>query len=305
MSSPRSLTALRRCLAALVMLVLAASAFAACGATGPFAAKASSSQSYDQAISLDAAGVTVRVEMFNGSIKVRAGDAGTVHADVTTTGVGPTQAEAEADRAKIQVTLGVDAGVVTLRAVYPPQPGSPGNRSASAEVVVPAGVALDLHTSNGAVTTTGVTGAVGVETSNGVVTLSGLAAGATIRTSNGGVDVDGSGLMQIETSNAKVSVTGESSSIRAHTSNGAVSYEGSFGDGAQVIETSNASITVSLPAASRFSLDASTSNAKARIEGFTFARSAPGSDTLKGSVGTGGPSVVLRTTNGSIDVRAR
>lgn len=299
------MSAPRRPLVLAAALGLVAAAIAGCAAVGPLAAKATSTQVLDQAISVDAAGVTVRVEMFNGSIKVRVGDAGKVHAEVQTTGVGASQSEAEADRAKIEVKLTTDAsGAVLLQAVYTPKPTSPDNRSASAVVDVPAGVALDLHTSNGEVTTTGVSGGVTVDTSNGAVTLSGLAAGADVRTSNGAVSVDGTGLMQIETSNGKVAVRGEGTSVRAHTSNGDVTYEGSFGDGAQVIETSNAAITVRIPTASHFSLDASTTNAKATAEGFAIASSGAGA-ALKGSVGTGGPSVVLRTSNGAILVAAR
>lgn len=296
----------RRPLAVLAALALAAAAVAGCAELSPFAVTASGAQSLEVAIPADAAAVAVRVEMFNGQIEVRAGDPGRVAAVVTTRGVGTSSAEAEADRAKIRVTLDANPdGSVLLRAVYQPNPASPNNRAASAVVEVPPAAALDLRTSNGEVRTRGVGGAVDVRTSNGAVTLADLGAGATVRTSNGPAEVAGSGLLDVETSNGRITIRGTGATVRAATSNADLSFEGTLADGAQQLETSNNPITLRLPASASFRLDAKTSNADVRLVGFSITTSgATSRGSLQGSVGTGGPSITLRTSNAAIVVSA-
>lgn len=297
----------RRTLAILAALTLAAAAVEGCAGQPPFAATATGTQTLEATIPADVPAVTVRVEMFNGPITVRAGDPGRVSAVVTTRGSGSSTADAQADRAKIQVTLDANPdGSVLLRAVYQPSPSSPNNRAASAVVEVPPAAALDLRTSNGGVTTAGVAGAVAARTSNGAVALTDLGAGATVRTSNGAVEVVGSGILDIETSNSRVTIRGTGATVRASTSNGDLSFEGTFSDGAQQLETSNGPITVSLPASASFELDARTSNADVRVEGFSITTSGAASgSTLQGRVGTGGPSITLRTSNAPIVVSAQ
>jgi phage baseplate assembly protein gpV len=298
MSAPRS---------PLAVLLLAAAAVAGCADVSPLAMTATGTQTLEVTIPAGASPVTVRVEMFNGPIKVEAGAAGRVSAVVTTKGSGSSNAEAEADRAKIQVTLDANSdGSVLLRAVYQPNPASPNNRAASAVVEVPPGAALDLRTSNGAVTTTGVAGVVDVRTSNGAVTLADLGAGATVRTSNGAVEIAGSGTLDVETSNGKVIIQGTDATVRASTSNGDLSFEGTFSGGPQALQTSNNPITVRLPATASFSLDARTSNADVTVDGFSIRTTGAASGgTLQGTVGTGGPSITLRTSNAPIVVSAQ
>lgn len=296
----------RRLPAALVALLVVQVTLAACGADRPVTVDASARQALDQAIPAGAADLRVRVEMFNGSIEVRAGAAGRIAAIVETTGVGASLADAEADRARIEVTLEVNPdGTVLLRAAYQPSPDSPGNRAARAFVEVPPDAALDLRTSNGAVTTAGIRGPVNVRTSNGAVTLGGLRAGATVRTSNGTVDLAGGGLLDVEASNAKVAIRGDAATVRVHTSNGDVSFEGTFSDEAQGLETSNNPITLRLAPDAVFGLDGATSNGEVTVDGFAFTTTgAADDDRLQGRVGSGGPSIVLRTSNAAIVVSA-
>jgi len=297
----------RRLSAVLAAILLATPALAACAGDGPFAITASGSQVLETQVPSEAQGILVRIEMFNGPIEVRAGAPGRVRAEVTTTGAGGSKADAEADRAKVQVTLdaGPD-GTVLLRAVYQPNPSSPNNRGASAIVDVPPQAALDLRTSNGNVSTAAVAGPIQVATSNGAVRLAEVGAGATVRTSNNGVEIDGSGTIDVQTSNAAIVLRGEEVTIRARTSNATVDFDGTLSDAPQSLETSNESIYVRLPAGSSFGLDAQTSGgAHVVVTGFDVRTSgAAGGDILQGTVGTGGPSITLRTSNANIEVRS-
>ena len=296
-----------RSLAAVAGVLLVASALAGCAADGPFAITANGTRELDAAVAATGSDLKVRVEMFNGPIEVRAGQAGRVAATVTTTGAGGSKADAEADRTKIQVSLDVNPdGSVLLRAVYQPRPSSPNNRAASAVVDVPPGAALDLRTSNGRVDATGIGGPIEVHTSNGAVDLAGASAGAMVRTSNKEVEIDGGGVLDVETSNAAIDLRGTDAVVSARTSNGSIGFDGTFGDGAQSMETSNEGIFLRLPADASFGLDASTSNASITLDGFDIhTTGAASDDTLQGTVGTGGPSITLRTSNKAIVVAAQ
>jgi hypothetical protein len=303
-SAPRRLGR-RAALVAVLALVVAVPLLAACEIAGP--STATGTQDLEVAVPAGAPAVQVGVEMFNGPVDVRAGAPGTVSATVTTTGVGSSPADAEADRAKIQVTLDANPdGTIRLRAVYQPNPSSPNNRSASAVVEVPPGAALTISTSNGRADSTGVAGPVDVSTSNGPVRVAEATAGARVRTSNKEVEVDGSGTFEISTSNAAIILRGEGATVRADTSNATISFEGSMSDAAQSLQTSNESIYVLLPAGASFGIDAQTSGgAPVIVEGFEVRTTGAASrSTLQGTVGTGGPSITLRTSNKSIEVRA-
>ncbi len=296
----------RRLPAVLAASLLALSTVGACTGDGPLAVKASASQELTTAVTGSGPGLTVRVEMFNGPIAVRAGEPGRISATVTTTGAGGSKAEAEADRAKIRVALDANPdGSVVLQAIYQPNPASPGNRAASAIVDVPPGAVLDLQTSNGPVDTTGLGGAISVRTSNGSVHLVGAAAGATVRTSNNSVEIEGGGTLDVETSNAAVVIHGTLATVKARTSNGSIAFDGTISDAAQSMETSNQGIELRLPAGSGFELDAETSNASVTLTGFAIRTSGAASRaTMRGTVGDGGRSITLRTSNAAIVVRA-
>ncbi len=307
MPAPHRSPAPRRMLTVLLSLILPAVAIATCAGDGPFAITSSGSQELAVDVPADAPAITVRVEMFNGPIEVRAGAAGRVATVVTTTGAGGSKDEAEADRAKIQVTLDANPdGSVLLRATYQPNPASPNNRAASAVVDVPPGATLDLSTSNGRVATTGISGPITVDTSNGPVRLTEATAGAKVRTSNYEVEIDGSGTFDVETSNAAILLRGDGVTARARTSNATVGFDGTLSDAATSLETSNESIFVQLPAGSSFGLDARTSGgAEVLVQGFEVRTTgAVGEGTLQGTVGSGGPSISLRTSNKSIEVSA-
>jgi hypothetical protein len=289
-------------LAALLVAVVSAGCI-----RGPLLqASSTASETLAVPVATGGAALRVRIEMFNGPVQVRAGARGEVTAVVTTTGVGATQGEAEVDRRAIAVTLDSNPdGTVLLRATYQPDPNSPGNRAAGAVVVVPGGADLDIRTSNGAVTVADAAGAIDVRTSNAGVTLAEASRGATVRTSNGAVEIAGGGLVDVEMANGRLTIRGTAASVRAVTSNGDLSFEGTFSPGPQDLATSNGSMTVRLPSGSAFALDAATSSGTVVVDGFEVRTTGAASrDTLQGTVGVGGPSIMLRTSNGAIVVSA-
>ena len=247
----------------------------------------------------------VRVEVFNGELSVRPGPDGRVGATVTVTGVGATRPEAEADRANVITTLSRAGNSVVLRAVYWPDPTSPRNRGASASVTVPAGSALELVTSNGKVSVTGIGGAIRIWTSNGETTIDGAMAGVDVETSNSAITVTGSrGPLALTSSNGRIRIDATDAAVKASTSNGDIAFSGSLAAGSHSFATSNAAISLRLGPDATFGLDLETSNAKIRV-GYPVTASGTAEEArLRGRVGDSPmASISARTSNGGITIQ--
>ena len=153
---------------------------------------------------------------------------------------------------------------VDVRAVRPSE--MHGNAGARFTIHVPRSVELDrIGTSNGSVKVNGTAGDARVRTSNGSIKMDRVSGGMTLQTSNGSIEVE--------------MVTAPKSDIRAKTSNGP--------------------IKVYLPTSSAARVRASTSNSSITND---FGLAAEGKRHLEGAIGSGGPSIELATSNGSIKI---
>jgi DUF4097 and DUF4098 domain-containing protein YvlB len=142
------------------------------------------------------------------------------------------------------------------------------NMDVSYKIHVPRHVALDVESSNGAITVTGTQGNAHLETSNGPITVAGLAG-----------------------------------SLKAETSNGAIDAElTDLASGDLSLESSNGGIAVRLPRDARLSVDAVTSNGSIRSD-FPVEGEKPGKPSLKGDINGGGARLFIRTSNGSVAIR--
>ncbi|MCU0483320.1 MAG: DUF4097 domain-containing protein [Chloroflexi bacterium] len=286
-----------RGLAVLAALVL----LAGCGSS-PLEARSTETRQ------LALGGVTetlVVIETFNGPVTVRAGEPGRVEATLEVTGTGTTRAEADADRANVATTLEEEVGRVRLRAVYAPNPGSPGNRGAAATVMVPPGSELEIRTSNGAVTVDGVGAALRVVTSNAAVTVAGSTGDTVVETSNGDVRLTAAGgMIDVRSSNAPVTVEATDAIVAVATSSGAVRFEGSLAPGDSSFVSSNGPVEVALPAEATFAIDASTSNGRVIVDFALVSSGAASSTEVQGSVGSDPVvAIAIETSNADVTVR--
>jgi DUF4097 and DUF4098 domain-containing protein YvlB len=142
------------------------------------------------------------------------------------------------------------------------------NMDVSYKVHVPRHVALDVESSNGAITVTGTQGNAHLETSNGRITVAGLAGSLQAETSNGAIDAELTDLASGELS----------------------------------LESSNGGIAVRLPRDARLSVDAATSNGSVRSD-FPVEGGRTGKSRLKGEINGGGARLFIRTSNGSVAIR--
>lgn len=134
---------------------------------------------------------------------------------------------------------------------------------------------LDLNANNGGVSITGVHGNVRFDTTNGGVRLTDLAGRVSGSTRNGGLTVNLGGSR----------------------------WEG---DGIDV-ETSNGGVTLAIPDGYNAALDAGTTNGGLRVD---FPVTVQGTltgrrNTLSTTLGSGGPEVRVRTTNGGVKIGRR
>jgi DUF4097 and DUF4098 domain-containing protein YvlB len=226
---------------------------------------------------------TIIVETFNGKIDVQVGSDSQVAVTVTKTGSGSSQSDAEADLINVEVKLTQSGDTIRITAR---RTGSrlANNSGAEIELTVPEASILDLTTSNGGITSNGVTGDLKLTTSNGKLIVSG-----------------GQGLQELTSSNGSIQVKAQSARVNAQTSNGSISFSGSLAQGENEFGTSNGSIEIDLPEDSQFNIDARTSNGRVSTE-FPVAFSGTSRDNeLRGSVGDNPTtSITAETSNGSI-----
>jgi hypothetical protein len=290
-----------------VLLLVVALALAACGPAGGVSLGVNRATSEEVvSASFTAEKPTIIVDTFNGSIDITVSPGTAVKVDVTKHGSGDTSDEAKADLKNIQVTMNQDGSIVRVTAQRTDKRADVGNSGAAAKLTVPAGSILQLHTSNGKVTTSGEVADVTAQSSNGAIDVRGATGALDLTTSNGSITSNGgSDTIAAETSNGAIDVTtGKEVQIAASSSNGALSFIGPLAANSKnVLHTDNAKIVVSLPAATSFSLDASTSNGKISSD-FAVKGDNPRDTELKGTVGSDSQtSLKLQTSNGNIEIR--
>lgn len=243
-----------------------------------------------------AAGSPVSVESGNGSIEVIRG--------------GGPQVEVSAEiRAKDDARL----GQVVLRAerssgelkVWVDWPGGKrlSNEGASLTVRVPDASAVKAETSNGAVRVEDVGTSADLRTSNGAVRAMRVAGPVEARASNGKIVIeDAAGDAKARTSNGAIDVRGVRGRADLESSNGSIEIRVPEGGGPFRAVTSNASVSVELPASFAGEISASTSNGSVRFDdGKGEVRSR---DSLTRVIGAGGEKSRVSTSNGSVTIRA-
>jgi hypothetical protein len=246
----------------------------------------------------------VVVDTFNGAIDTVTGDDQAVEIKVTKRTSGSSQEDAEADLDNIEVALTQDGNTVHVTARSRDQQFMR-SRGAAVDLHVPPGTILELRTSNGKVTSTGPMGDITAHSTNGAVRATGGKGKLDLNTNNGPIAVDGgTGRLELHTSNGAIEVASPRAVVNAETSNGAIHFRGQLADGAHTLQTSNGKISVELPSAARFRIDASTSNGSVRNDFALSHTEDSGKTHLRGEIGESPTaSLTLHTSNGSIEIR--
>ncbi len=248
---------------------------------------------------------TIVVSTFNGNVDISVSGGTAIKVDVTKRGSGNTPDDAKSDLTNIQVNMNQQGNTVNVTAQRSDKRTDVGNSGASAKLTVPPGSTIQIQTSNGKVTVSGEVAAVTVQSSNGAIDVRGATGALNLKTSNGNITSNGgSDKITLETSNGAIdATTTKAVQISETSSNGALRFNGPLADQSKnVLHTDNAAVVVTLPAASSFTLDASTSNGKVTSD-FPVKGDNPNDNQLKGAVGASPQTTLsLQTSNANIEI---
>ena len=173
--------------------------------------------------------------------------------------------------------------------------------SSSIDVTDVSGV-VKLVTGSGAVRATDVAGALSVATSSSAITLRGLGSSLRARTQSGEINADlrGTGDVDVETGSSAITLRGVRGGLEVRTQSGRVTVQGApIRD--WKTNTGSSSVSFDLEPTAGFVLDAVTRSSHIDIAGLSV-NGAVTKSTAKGTVGGGGPTVMVRTGNGSIRI---
>jgi hypothetical protein len=164
----------------------------------------------------------------------------------------------------------------------------------------------ELRTSGGAIDVSGLSGRLDAKTSGGSIHLQEVDGDARVNTSGGRIEVaylDGS--LNAHTSGGPIHIDRVTGYVEAETSGGPISVN--FGRGnlrGGVLETSGGSIEVELDRSANLEIDASTSGGSVTSDLPIRVVGKISSSSLHGSLGSGGETLRLHTSGGSIHIRA-
>ncbi len=249
----------------------------------------------------------VQIRTRNGSVEITADqslDAVWIEAKIVCG--GKTKAEAEERVAQASLTVIRQADQTLL--IAPSFPGGPQNGDgASIWVRLPDARGVEIYTSNGKVSSSGLTGEIVIDTSNGTVELADHHGTATIETSNGRVIVRHlRGDLHVDTSNGPIEVIDLAGSANLDTSNGSVFVSLASGQAGPIIaDSSNGPITVKVGPTFVGTVTMDTSNGPIIVndpEGLIISRRINKSEgtLVHIHVGEGGATTRLDTSNAAI-----
>lgn len=243
-------------------------------------------------IPLSAAVQGIRVELLDGDVTFVAGDPG----GITFSGMGMKAADSPEELASIEsefmglAAAGMTDGVLLLRGPREPEGAEPGQFSLALRLVVhvPPELALDVSARSGNLAAIEMRAPVSLQTRRGMLNLSNQRGPGVLRSGNGDIIVDGHrGDLDVETAAGKL-----------------FAWVVELGPSGVTLVTKDGPIQARLPDEASFQLDAEAEEGKVANEyGIPVGRSDDFVSTMGGTVGEGGPPVVMRATQGRISLR--
>jgi len=164
----------------------------------------------------------------------------------------------------------------------------------------------ELKTSGGSINVSGLTGRLDAHTSGGSIHLREVTGDTRVETSGGPIEVDSlDGSLNAHTSGGPINIDRVTGYVEAKTSGGPISVN--FGRGntrGGVLETSGGSIEASLDRSANLDIDASTSGGHVESELPVRVVGTISGSSLHGSLGSGGETLRLHTSGGSIHLKS-
>ncbi|MDD3070931.1 MAG: DUF4097 family beta strand repeat-containing protein [Methanoculleus horonobensis] len=206
----------------------------------------------------------------------------------------------ELDKVEIEVTEGDPLRVETVHTGFNPRV------SVDYTISLPPTVVLQrVESSNGRIELSGVrVTETELLTSNGRVTVNGAPGGDLVATSsNGRIELSGvEGYVMATTSNAGITVEDCGGITGLATSNGAITAEIPAIRGDVTVSSSNAGITLRFAEDLNARVAATTSNGRITVHNLMLQLEESTGTSVSGTLGAGGPTVSVRTSNAGIDL---
>jgi DUF4097 and DUF4098 domain-containing protein YvlB len=163
-----------------------------------------------------------------------------------------------------------------------------------------------LRTSGGPIEVTGLNGALQAHTSGGPIHIREVTGDVHVETSGGGIDAEAvEGNLQAHTSGGGIRVDRVTGYLEAKTSGGPIRATYSRGNthGGD-LETSGGSIELAIDPAANLNVDASTSGGSVSSDLPVRVVGTISTSSMHGTIGSGGETLRLHTSGGSIRIRA-
>lgn len=263
-----------------------------------------------------------KLETENGEITASASSDSVIRVTLTRWVTGPS-ASAHLDDIDVTVTQDTVDSILTIVVTMPSV--SVRSYGCDAEIILPESIYVDLTTSNGDIDVEGHKKGMNLYTSNGTITTDNTAETAELRSSNGRLsikdhigDVNGNtsngdivledteGDFDLETSNGRIEADNHVGNIDAESSDGEVSADVAMPahNGLCRFDTSNGSITVSVPDSVNATVYIKTSNGDINVD-FSVGDFNPDEDIFESTIGEGDSLGVinLETSNGNVSLR--
>ena len=147
-----------------------------------------------------------------------------------------------------------------------------------------------------------MSGALSVSTESSAIRLSGLGSSLKARTQSGEINADlrGTGDVDVETGSSAITLQGVRGSLAVRTQSGRVNVQGAPTRDWKAT-TGSSNVMFDLEPTDGFVVDAVTRSSHIDIKGINVNGSVT-KQTVKGTVGNGGPTVMIRTGNGQIHI---
>ncbi|MBI4487231.1 MAG: DUF4097 family beta strand repeat protein [Acidobacteria bacterium] len=182
-------------------------------------------------------------------------------------------------------------------------------RSARLIASVPAASNILANSGDGSIDIERVSGTIDLRSGDGSIRARELTGDLKAHTGDGSIklaDVDGS--LDIDTGDGSVVVSGKFTTVRARTGDGSVTVEAAPGSAAAAdwnITTGDGSVTLALPDGFGGELDAHTGDGRIHMQDISVSNTTGriGRNTFRGTIGSGGRALRVRTGDGSITLR--
>jgi Putative adhesin len=245
----------------------------------------------------------IRVETDDGDVNVTTGSGGEINVHVSTSGykIGPSDVHVieSQDGNKLQLIVKAPHGHFGWFSV--------GSHSIKIQVQVPAEADLDIHSGDGNVTSTAVSGAIRIDTGDGHITAQGLRGDIHLHSGDG--HIEGSnfdGKLDVDTGDGHITISGRFDSLYLKTGDGSISASAASGSKIATpwnLRSGDGSITLRIPNDFAADLDAHTGDGHINLDFPVTVSGSLSESRVRGKMNGGGGTLEINSGDGSIHIQ--